>query len=192
MPPTDPAIAFSGIEGISLTSATGSALTVNGTNGDDAINQNANVIAVNGGAPVTFTSYIAVTLNGLAGADQFNVNPGTLPAGVPLTINAGAVAEGNTLTATALAGTADALAVSPTAAGAGALADVDIGTLATLGLVSYSGIANIQLTGQAADGDAAAVTGTSGDDTLAYTPGADASSGSFSGTLDSDALRCRT
>ena len=55
-------------------------MTVNGTNGDDAINQNANVIAVNGGAPVTFTSYIAVTLTACRG-DQLTY-PGTLPAGV--------------------------------------------------------------------------------------------------------------
>src|SRR6185369_1467977 len=53
-------------------------LTVNGTNGDDAITQNGNQITVNNGAVVSFIAYPTLQLNGNNGDDTISTAPATL------------------------------------------------------------------------------------------------------------------
>ena len=58
-------VSFQGIEILGLTgSGAATGLTVNGTNGDDAINQNGNSVTVNNGAVVNFSGYPTLTLSG--------------------------------------------------------------------------------------------------------------------------------
>ncbi len=108
----DPAIAFSGIEAISLTSATGSALTVNGTNGDDAINQSGNTVTVNNGATVTFASYPTLNLNGNNGDDVFNVWPTTLAGVTAFNVDGGDPTASDKLIVNGTAG-ADSINFTP-------------------------------------------------------------------------------
>ncbi|HEX7449524.1 MAG TPA: DUF4214 domain-containing protein [Pirellulales bacterium] len=105
---------------------------------------------------------VPTTINGGTGADTFNV---TGPLAAALTIAGGQHAAGNALVVTAVAGMADALTIRPTAADAGNVFDASIAGGAALGSVAYSGIHDIQLVGQAADGDTANVLAAAGKDT---------------------------
>src|SRR5207247_4843518 len=83
-------VSFAGIEVISLTGDGDGSLTVNGTNGNDAITQNNNTITVNNGAVVNFTDYPTLTLNGNNGNDAFNVKPTTLVGVTTFLVNGNA------------------------------------------------------------------------------------------------------
>src|SRR5207237_7231726 len=63
-------VAFTGIEHIGLTGAGATNLTINGTNGNDAINQSGNTVTVNNGAEITFATYPALRLTGNNGDDR--------------------------------------------------------------------------------------------------------------------------
>ncbi len=110
------------------------------------------------GAPISLSGYNQLNFQGNGGADQFQVVPGSTTRTISVF---GSLAAGSTLQATANAGGGDALTVRPTSAGVGLLDDINISTSLPLApSLNYFGIANIVLVGQAADGDTAAVTGT--------------------------------
>ncbi|MFO0915154.1 MAG: dockerin type I domain-containing protein [Pirellulales bacterium] len=67
-------VPFTGIERIELIGDGTGALTVNATNGDDAINLTAAAITVNHGAVVNYSGYPILTLDALAGSDQIALN----------------------------------------------------------------------------------------------------------------------
>ncbi|HVX13123.1 MAG TPA: DUF4214 domain-containing protein [Pirellulales bacterium] len=183
-------ISFSGVSTILLT-ATGAAndqLNVFGTDGNDVITQDESGINVNADAPIGFANFTSVNLFGIYGDDRFDVAPSTLPAGTALSVTGSSIASGSSLSVTSAGGAPDSLTVVPTGVGAGTVSDIPIGGGLSLGSVAYSGLAGIELVGQANDGDTAAVAGTSGNDTLTYAPGADGDSGTVTGTLDASGI----
>ena len=66
---------FLGTETLNLTGIGATALTVDGTDGNDAINQNGNAITVNNSAVVNFATYPSLTISGNSGDDVISVNP---------------------------------------------------------------------------------------------------------------------
>jgi len=82
-------VTFVDVEHLGLTGSGATSLTINGTNGNDAINQSGNVVTVNNGADVTFATYPTLTLNGNNGDDVINVNPLTLVGVTTFNVNGG-------------------------------------------------------------------------------------------------------
>ena len=69
---------FVGTEIINLTGDTTGDVSVRATNGNDAITQTGNTIAVNNHAIVNFTAYPTLNALGLDGDDVVSVEPTTL------------------------------------------------------------------------------------------------------------------
>jgi hypothetical protein len=164
-------VAFVNIEHLELTGQGGdTSLTVNGTNGDDAINQSGNIVTVNDGAVVEFTGYPTLNLNGHAGSDTINVHPDTLiPFGVTtLNIDGGDPTASDTVVINGTAGQ-DTVNVTPTA--------IDAATVAGLGpVVNVSAAEHLIYSGLGGD-DLLTITATVDDDTIVHTPGETADAG---------------
>jgi hypothetical protein len=110
-----------------LDTTTATSLTVNGTNGDDAINYTQGSVAANGLVsvdgfePIEFSNKTNLALNGLAGRDTINLNdPGT-PAGLTsITVSGGMPGSGATLIAKGTAAV-DTINFTPTGPNAGSI-----------------------------------------------------------------------
>jgi hypothetical protein len=163
-------ISFVGIEIISLTGDTTGTLTVNGTNGNDAINQSGNTITVNNGAVVDFTAYPTLTLNGLSGDDQFNVAPLTLTGVTTYNVAGDDPTDGDSLIVNGSAGT-NAVTITPSAVDAGSVA---IGGAPT---VSFTTTESVEYNGLG--GDDTVTVDTPAGSTTTYTPGATPDSASL-------------
>ena len=155
-----------------LTDNVAGPLTVNGTNGNDAITFAGAVISVNGFEAITIANKTNVTLQGLAGVDTFNINNPTGLSG-SVTVVGGAGGAGNTLTVNGTTGV-DSVDYAPTATNAGTIT----------GLATTVGFTGIDMLTYDGDGGADALTVTTpangGDGTaVTFTPGATANSGSF-------------
>ena len=83
----------------------GSALTIDGTNADNAINQSGDVVTIDANTPITFSTYPTVTINGLAGDDTFNVYPTTFIGVTTFNVNGGDPTASDKLIVNGTAGT---------------------------------------------------------------------------------------
>ena len=166
-------VSFQGIEVLGLTgSGAATSLTVNGTNGDDAINQNGNSVTVNNGAVVNFSGYPTLTLTANNGDDTFNVYPTTLPVSVTtFNVNGGDPTASDTLIVNGTAGN-DTIEYNPTDIGTGTV------TVNALTAVSFDTIEALYIDGQGGT-DALRLRTLPGSDQVTYTPGAAADAGTI-------------
>ncbi len=141
-----------------------SSLTINATNGNDAIQQLNNQVTVNNGTVIGFDGYVGLTLNGLAGNDQFNVSPATLVDLTTFTTDGGTSSAGDALVVNGTA-SQNAIGFTPTSANVGSVS-VDAAPV-----VDFMSIGNVMINGQGGDDSLTAATpvGTNG---ITYTPGA--------------------
>ncbi len=167
-------------------------VTVNATPAANAINYaagpgggiftgNTGIVTVDNQESYEFNNKTSLVINGLAGSDQINLNDATTPAGLTgsISVNGGdPTAAGDTLIVNGVAGSTDALVYSPTAVGAGSVAD---GTIQPQ--VNFTGMENVSIVGQDADGDTLAFNApaTAGLGTVVtYNPGSTSDSGTIS------------
>ncbi len=164
-------IAFEGLATINLTTTGGGTLTVNGTNANDAINQNGNSVSVNDGAVVNFIGYTTLTLNGNAGSDEINVHPTTLAGVTTFNVNGGDPTASDTVVVNGTAG-ADTITYSPTGADSGTVAvnAAPIVNLATVEHLTIDGLGG---------NDNLTVNVFAGINVTQYTPGTTLDSGSI-------------
>jgi hypothetical protein len=176
-------------------SVTAASLTVYGNNGNNAITDSEGSAVPNGplvttwgqvsvdsNEPINFINKTALTINGLAGNDTTTLDDPFTPTG----LSSIAVISGNpaddALVVNGIAGTIDDFEVQPTGAGSGTVAD----TASAFVPITFSGIANLNIVGQAADGDSLAVGDTPNNDLVEYTPGVTDDAGSISGYAKGD------
>jgi Ca2+-binding RTX toxin-like protein len=176
-------ISYTGIEAINLTGTGAGGATVNGTNADNAINQSGNVVTVDNYVPITLVSgYTTLTLNGMAGSDTINVNPGSLTAATAMTVNGGDPTGSDTLIINGTPAVLNNLRYNPSNAGAGTVVDDNTAQPP----IAFTGIEHLKLVVQQADGDGVRFEGTTGNDTVEFHQGATADSGVITGTMDSN------
>jgi Ca2+-binding RTX toxin-like protein len=175
------AISFTGIETIGIIGAgPGSSATVDGTNGDDAINVIGTgtqdfTVSVNDGTAVQYTNVPVLTINALAGDDVTSITPFFGPGGWQMTINANGddPAASDTLI---VAGSTGANAVDWTPATGALLLDGGAATTAAITVATTERLVYSGLGGN----DSVRVNGTG---TFTYRPGAAIDAGSIA--LDS-------
>src|SRR6266511_3002117 len=162
---------------------------INGTNGpdtitivarDDSYNAAADgvqdfTVSVNTGSEILFLNQPTLTVDALAGSDQVTLRtpaPNLAPWDVDVTVNGGLPAADTGRLIVEVPGAETAI-YTPTAFGGG-----------TLDLTSLSSLVTIKTTevliydGQG-DNDSLTIVGTSGDDTIVHTPGANDQAGTF-------------
>lgn len=111
-------VSFDNIESAAIT--TTGTVTISGTNGDDDITiiglgANSLSVSVNGGPAVVYTGLTALTVQGLAGDDDIDIDVNVPDLGVAITVDGGLpVATGDELTITGIDGTADTPIWTPT------------------------------------------------------------------------------
>ena len=157
-------VSFLGIEILGLTGSGATSLTVNGTNGNDAINQNGNSVTVNNGAVVNFSAYPTLTLSGNNGDDTFNVFPTTLTGVTAFNVHGGDPTASDTLIVNGTVGD-DTIEYDPTDIGMGTV------TVNALPAVAFDTIEALYIDGQGG-ADALTLMTLSGPDQVTYTPGA--------------------
>lgn len=151
----------------------------------NAINYTTGVLLPTGGRitvdnfePVEFENKTNLVINAGAGSDVINLNNPNTPTNLAtIAVNGQDPTGSDQLIANGVTGANDRFIVRPTAIGAGA-----IHKTAVEPIVNYTGIEHLSIVGQSADADGIAVTGTTGDDTFTWTPGATAHTGSLTGT----------
>jgi hypothetical protein len=162
-------------------------LIVNGNNASNAINYTGvsvgdlghdGLVTIDNLESIQFANKTALVITAQAGDDEINLNNPFTPAGLTsITVNGGDPTASDTLVVNGIASTTDALTVVPTGVGAGSVTD----TAPAFVPVTFTGIENLTIVGQAADGDSLTVGGTAGNDTVQYTPGATADAGTITG-----------
>jgi hypothetical protein len=170
-------------------------VTINATTADNAINYsqgagggiftgNTGFVTVDDQESYEFNNKTNLVINALAGSDEINLHyDNTLnPAGLTgaITINGADPTAGDTLTINGIAGVLDNLRYVPTSAGAGTV----INDSEPQPNVLFTGIGQLNLAGQQADGDGFRVDGTTGNDAIEFFHGLTSDSGSFVGTMD--------
>ena len=162
-------------------------MTVNGTNAANAINYSEGYnnltnflagtlsptwgqVSVDSYEPMEFIHKTILTINGLAGSDQINLNNLNTPTGLTsIMVNGGVTTTGDTLIVNGTTGV-DAIGFSPTGAESG---DVTVNSLPT---VIFAAIENVIVNGQGG-GDALTVITPAGTQDVTVTPGALADEG---------------
>ena len=186
---TDQPVSFDHIESFGISNS--GPATINGTNGPDTITVIARdssynaaadgvqdfTVSVNTGPNLLFLNVPSLTINALAGSDQITLqtpapNP-VGPWGVDVTINGGPPAADTDRVIVQTPGAPENVVYTPTAFDGGTL---NLATL--LSVVTLTGIEVLTYDGQAAN-DSLTVMGTSGDDTIVHTPGANDQAGTF-------------
>lgn len=175
-----PAVTFAFVAGtLSVSSTFNDTLLVS------RIGLDAGVNGIDTGIPVAIISSLSINPNAGDGPgdnliDLSGVLRGatSFPALTAETVNGGG--GNDTFVLAGVAGSLDDLRYTPTAAGAGTL----INDSEPLPNATFSGIEQLSLTVQQADGDSVRVDGTPGNDTIEFFHGLAASNGTFSGTLD--------
>ncbi|MGA2501219.1 MAG: hypothetical protein ABSH20_26060, partial [Tepidisphaeraceae bacterium] len=160
---TDGNVAFTGMRLVSVLGfgpAAGNTLVANGTNGPNTLALQrlggSDTVWVDSQAPVIFSAFGTVTLNGLFGDDKFNVYPVGLSANVTaINVNGGDPTASDSLIVNGSAA-ADAINFKPTAPDAGS--------------VTITGSAPVNF----ATTEAVTINGQGGGDTLTYTSPANA------------------
>ena len=155
-------VSFLNTEIINLTGSGATSLTINGTTGNDAINQSGNTVTVNNGAVVNFTTYPTLTLNGNNGDDAISVAPTTLVGVTTVNVAGGGSTAGDKVLVNGSGGT-DAVAYTPTAINAGTVAITGAPpvSITTTEALSYNGLVG---------NDTLTVNGTAGNDVVLHTP----------------------
>jgi hypothetical protein len=174
----DGTIKFSGLTTVTINdnaASTTNILTVNGTNGNDAITAARlganNIVWVNAQAVVVFSGFNQLTLAGRFGNDYFAVSPiGMTFVGANPQINVTDVTLGASTLQVNGSAAANAIGYNPTAPGAGNV------TITGSAPVFFTNLANLAIAGQGGP-DALTVTTPAGVDRVSYTPGATADSG---------------
>ncbi len=176
----DGTINFGGIKLVNDTATGADTLNVLGTNGTDTITAahvgTNNLAWVNAQAPIAFSGFGTLTLNGRFGNDSFVVSPVGLTGLTAINVTGNAGAD-NTVTVNGSTG-ADPITYSPTGAGTGTVA------IAGSATVSLTNMASLAIDGQGGN-DTLTVDGTAaGGDTFVHTPGA----ANDAGTMQVDSL----
>ncbi len=158
-------VSFTGIEDLGLTGDAAGSLTINGSNGDDAINQNGNTVTVNAGTVVTFAAYPTLTLNGASGDDTINTSPTTLAGVTTFNVDGGDPTASDKLIVNGTAGN-DTLGYNPSdTIGAGSV------TVNAAPVVNFTTIESVVIDGQGGTDDLTHTT-PAGVHQVTYTPGA--------------------
>jgi precorrin-6B methylase 2 len=184
------AVNFDHIESFGISNS--GPVTINGTNGPDAITVIARdatynaaadgvrdfTVSVNTGPQILFLEVGALAVNALAGADQVTLvapAPNNAVWDVDVTISGGPPAAGDAdqLVVQTPGAAAETVVYAPSAADSGSL---DLMSLSSL--VAFTEIESLNYDGQG-DNDSLVVQGTSGDDTIVHTPGANDQAGRF-------------
>jgi hypothetical protein len=169
-------------------------LTVNGTNGNDAIAYraptnaaNQGLVSVNDQETIEFANKTSLTINTLNGTDAVSINNPTAQAGLTgITVHGGDPAAGDTLTVSGTSAV-DTVNYSPTAAGAGTI------KVNSLPLITFAGVGSLAYDG-AGGNDALSVTTPTVSvpaplipppTSITFTPGATANQGSIALRLGS-------
>jgi hypothetical protein len=196
-------ITFTGLAPI-LDGVLSPVLIVNGTPASNAINYNegpnsntglvgfalTGLVSVDNFEPIEFFNKANLVINGLAGSDTININNPIVPTGMipflgsTITVNAGDPTGSDTVIVNAQPGAFDPMVVVPAAQGAGTV----VYFFGNLPNVVYTGVENLKLVGQLADGDPMGVDGTLGDDIIEYTSGATPDTGTIAGTMNNGAF----
>ena len=170
---------YAGMDLVNLTGPGGAALTIDGTNGNDAIDQTGNVVTVNNDAPIDFSGggYTTLNLAALAGDDVINVNPTGALGLVGITtfnVDGGSPTASDKVIVNGTAAGADVFAYDPTGANS---ANVTVNGL----VVGVSNTEQLVINGlgSTTTGDLLTVTTLANVNTFNYTPGATPDSGSF-------------
>lgn len=187
------AIQFVGIERVNVeATAAGSALTVLGTEANDTVRVEPGAapegtVAVNGGPAVGWNAasgnFERLVLELLGGDDSVEITP---IDGVRIDVNAGSPAGSDRLILNAVAaGSADGFVVTPTGQGAGL---IDATAISAPGLVdiAYTGIEELVLVHQLADGDSSQIDGTLGNDLFEYYHGLTPDASTVVGLMDAN------
>jgi hypothetical protein len=182
----DRPVSFDHIESIGVSGS--SSAVINDTNGPDAITVIARdssynaaadgvqdfTVSVNAGPNMLFINDPSLTINALSGGDQVTLRtpaPNNQPWNVNVTVNGGA--PGDQVIVQTPGPTSETVVYTPTAADGGMLALTSLSSLVTM-----TGIAGLSFDGQGAN-DRLTVVGTSGNDTIIHTPGANDQAGTF-------------
>jgi hypothetical protein len=184
-------VSFDHIESFGITGS-GPAV-INGTNGPDAITVIARddsthpvagvdgiqdfTVSVNTGPELLFINVPSLTINALSGSDQVTLQtpaPNNATWNVNVTVNGGPPAADTDRMIVQTPGTgAESVTYTPTASDGGTLNLTSLTSLVTM-----TGIEVLSYDGQG-DNDSLIIVGTSSDDTIIHTPGANDQAGSF-------------
>ncbi len=157
-----------------------SPLTVNGTDGDNAINYTSGVglsplvyglVNVDNYEPITFSNKTTLTINSGAGDDVINLNnPGTPTGLTGISVNGGDPTASDTLIVNGTTGN-DTINYSPSATIGSGTVQVN-----ALPLVTFNTIERLTIDGQRG-ADALTITTPAGENQISYTPGSATDSG---------------
>ena len=166
-------------------------VTVNATNGDNAINYMQGSVVANGLVSIDnqetyeFSNKDNLVINALAGSDTVNLNNSSRPTGATLgglkniSVVGADPTGSDTLIVNGVAGSIDDLQFAPTGTGSGTVTENNL--LPAFTPVTFSGIEHMSMVGQSADGDSFRELGTVGNDTFDVTPGAVSDAGTITG-----------
>ena len=179
-------VTFTGLEPVvDLVAAAN--LVVNATNADNAIDYvqgsvaTQGLIAIDGFETIEFANKTSLQINAAGGDDVIEINNPTTPTGLTaIVVNAGNPTASDELIVNAVSGSFDLMVVLPSGQGAGT---VDRSSFGASIDVAYTGVEDLTLIGQLADGDAFGVDGTTEDDVFQYFGGATADTGLVLGTM---------
>ncbi len=162
-------------------------LVVNGTPADDAINYTQGSVAANGLVTIDnfesieFSNKTALTINGLAGSDEINLNNPSTPTGLTtITVNGGDPTGSDTLIMNSVGHN---LVLEPTALGAGTVNYFS----SSLPSTPFTGIESLELVDTSTS--PFGIDGTTGNDQFEYIPGATPDTGTVVGTMNSGAAQ---
>lgn len=182
-------VSFDHIESFGITGS--GPVTINGTNGPDAITVIARdvsthgaangvqdfTVSVNTGPELLFVDVASLTVNALSGSDQVTLQapaPNNAVWDVDVTVNGGAPAADTDRVIVQTPGAlAETAIYTPTAFDGGTLNLTSLSSLVTINTIEV-----LIYDGQG-DNDNLTVVGTGGDDTIVHTPGANNQAGSF-------------
>ncbi len=158
-------------------------LVVNGTPADNAINYTQGSVAANGLVTIDnfesieFSNKTALTINGLAGSDEINLNNPTTPTGLTgITVNGGDPTASDTLIVNGTPA-ADTIDFAPTAADAGSV------TVNAQPIINFSTIESVVINGQGGNDALTYTTSGAAATFLTFTPGDTANSGSIAARI---------
>ena len=139
---------------------------------------------MDGYEPIEFINKTTLTINGLAGSDEINLNNPHTPTGLTdITVTGGQTGGTNTLIVNGIPGVTDDILYTPTASGSGTVTD----TAPTFVPVTFSNMEHLTIVGQSPDADILRTANVAGDNTYEVTPRATPDAGSITGFLAGEA-----
>lgn len=161
------------------------------------------LVSVDGFETIEFSNKSTLTINALAGDDVINLNyqqagaaplvgPTGLGVGLPagtfaITVNAGDPTASDKLIVNGTAGIAEIQGLTPTGVAAGNLISLTPAAVQVSPSVAYTGIEDLVLVMQGADGDGVRIAGTANNDLFEVTPGITPDGGRVNGTMGTGA-----